>query len=109
MVECLDNSESRYICSRCLTPPKKTKEVLMGCTQCGNKMFQLKTNSTLIQSVDKNREVNRSDENKELKEVSIISIPKNGVFEIDVEALLKKDDPEPIPIVDKQGRIYLNL
>ena len=109
MAEWTDNSESRYVCSKCLTPPKKSQEVLMGCTQCGNKMFQLKVNSDSIQPFNNNREINRTDENEELKKVSIISIPKNGVFEIDVEALLEKDDPEPIAIVDKKGKIYLNL
>jgi predicted nucleic acid-binding Zn-ribbon protein len=109
MDDSIDNFQSRYICSKCLTPPKKSQEVLIGCTHCGNKMFQLKANSDSLQQVQNKKTVNRSDENVELTKVSIISIPKNGVFEIDVEALFEKDDPEPISIVDKKGKIYLNL
>ncbi|OLS23536.1 MAG: hypothetical protein HeimC3_24420 [Candidatus Heimdallarchaeota archaeon LC_3] len=103
------NSNSKYVCSKCLNPPQDSQDVLRGCTVCGNKLFKLEANSETNKMLQQKENFDRSNNNVELSEVTSISIPKNGIFEIDVESLMKKIGPEPIAIIDNKGKIYLNL
>ena len=98
---------SKYKCTKCLEHPKTAKEILTGCSYCGNKLFTLEHNKDTHSRDEKESSTLSSTD--ELLEVSKIHVQRNGKVEINVDALFQDKNSETITITDEKGKIYLNL
>lgn len=102
-----DTDLSKYKCTKCLEHPKYAKEILIGCSHCGNKLFTLRHNKDNYSVDEKSSSISPTTE--KLFEVSKIFVQKNGTVEINVDALFQDQNSETIAIIDEKGKIYLNL
>ncbi|MFQ6051024.1 MAG: Zn-ribbon domain-containing protein [Candidatus Hydrothermarchaeota archaeon] len=106
-----------HICIKCKTEYEEgSPNLLSGCVKCGSRFFALvrtveQASEELQEKEVKLQDMPSSDRSeldeilgdKDLKEfyVETIRVIDHGIYEIDVDALMKKE-----PIIVKQGTVY---
>ncbi len=96
-------SDRSYMCSRCEKVPMDVKEIFTGCKSCGNRFFRI-IEQNIDQVADSTKVIHIESDG-----IADIRIIRPGVFELEIDNLLKRKDAPLVMSNDKPGKYAIKL
>ena len=102
---------TKYHCTACNSNPSTEKEIFFGCSRCGNKLFKIIESTTENEANIPKTAIHSSKNNGKEKDLQFtsISVEDRGIYQINVEKLLKEKENRIVAVSDKDGVVHIKM